>query len=164
MHTSKTYTGGPMRALLKLGPIIAVALTLGACGTVTTTVPDADGIKHISALGMGCKKPYKLTQDCSGFSGAKRVVEVVGFRFKIAGSEDGTRVFMMGVKPTSDAWQGKSAQTANVAYEVTKKALAEEGITITLTEPVASSSLLAGYVITTDGDAYSVMSQWTVPE
>ena len=144
--------------------VISSALLLGACGTVTAIVPDAEGVDHISAIGMGCKKPYELTQDCSGFSGATRLIEVSDFRFKIAGSEDGSIVLLMGAKPTADAWPGKSTETANIAYEVTKKLLAENGISVTKTEPVSSGSLLAGYVISAEGDAYGVLREMTVEE
>ncbi|MFK7887533.1 MAG: hypothetical protein AB8G16_11790 [Gammaproteobacteria bacterium] len=142
--------------------ILSAALALSACGTVTTIVPDAQGVEHISTLAMGCKKPHMLTQDCSGFSGAKRLVEVADFQFKIAGSADGTTVFMMGAKPTRDAWSGKSTEVANVAYEVVKKLLVDQGIKVTSVEPVSSGSVLAGYVITADADAYSVLSAYTV--
>lgn len=135
---------------------------VSACGTVTAIVPDAEGVEHVSAIGIGCNKPYELTKDCSGFSGATRMIEVSGFQFKIAGSENGSTVLMMGAKQLSDAWVGKSTEAANVAYELTKKHLLENGIAVTLVEPVSSGSMLAGYLITTDGDAYSVLSQLSV--
>jgi len=141
---------------------VAALLALGACGTVTAIVPDAEGVEHVSAIGMGCNKPYKLTQDCSGFSGATRLVEISNFRFKIAGSEDGSIVLMMGAKPTSDAWNGKSTETVNVAYEVTKKFLLENDVTVTSAEPVSSGSLLAGYIIQSDGNAYEVLSEKSI--
>ncbi len=141
---------------------VSALLMLTACGTVTSVVPDAEGAEHISAIGMGCNKPYTLTQDCSGFSGATRLVEIADFRFKIAGSDDGTIVLMMGAKPNSDAWKGKSTETANVAYELTKKFLLDNKIAITAAEPVSSGSLLAGYVITTDGDAYQLLKEKSV--
>ena len=143
---------------------VSALLMLTACGTVTAIVPDAEGVDHISAIGMGCNKPYSLTQDCSGFSGATRLVEIADFRFKIAGSDDGTVVLMMGAKPNSDAWKGKSTETANVAYEVTKKYLLDNMITITAAEPVSSGSMLAGYVITTDGDAYQLLKEKSVEQ
>ncbi len=144
--------------------ILAVTsmLFLGGCGTVTAIVPDAEGVEHVSAIGMGCNKPYKFTQECSGFSGATKLVEVSEFQYKIAGSEDGTIVLMMGAKQMSDAWTGKSTETANVAYEVTKKYLSDNGIRIDKVEPVSSGSLLAGYIITTDGNAYEALSQQSV--
>lgn len=155
-----TDRGGADRS----GIVIALAsLTLLAgCGTVTATVPDATGVEHVSALSMSCSKPYALTQDCSGFSGAKRLVDISGFRYKIAGSADGSVVLMMGAKPNSDAFAGKSTETANVAYEVTKKFLLDQGINITLTQPVTSGSYLAGYIVKTDGDAYAALSGQTV--
>ncbi|MGB5719058.1 MAG: hypothetical protein WBM34_00065 [Woeseiaceae bacterium] len=142
--------------------IISALLVIGACGTVTAIVPDAEGVEHISAIGMGCKKPYMLTQDCSGLSGATRLIEISDFRFKIAGSADGSIVLMMGAKPNSDAWKGKSSESANIAYELTKKVLLENGIAVMSVEPVSSGSVLAGYVITTDGDAHQLLSQRSV--
>lgn len=141
---------------------VSALLMLAACGTVTAIVPDAEGVEHISAIGMGCNKPYVLTQDCSGLSGATRLVEIADFRFKIAGSDDGTIVLMMGAKPNSDAWKGKSTETANVAYELTKKFLLDNEIAITAAEPVSSGSMLAGYVITADGDAYQLLKEKSV--
>ena len=150
-------------SVIKLS-ILAVTsmLLLGGCGTVTAIVPDAEGVEHVSAIGMGCNKPYKFTQECSGFSGATRLVEVSEFQYKIAGSEDGSIVLMMGAKQMSDAWTGKSTETANVAYEVTKKYLSDNGIRIDKVEPVSSGNLLAGYIITTDGNAYEALSQQSV--
>ncbi len=152
------------RSTMMLGRSAAVLtlIALAGCGTVTAIVPDAEGVEHISVLGMSCKKPHMLTQDCSGFSGATRLIEVSEFRFKMAGSEDGAIVLMMGAKPNSDAWKGKSAETANVAYEVTKKLLLDNGINISSVEPVSSGSMLSGYVIKTDGDAYALLSESTV--
>ena len=140
----------------------AAGLFLAACGTVTAIVPDAEGVDRISAVTMGCNKPHKLTQDCSGFSGATRLVELSGVQFKIAGSGDGRVVLLMGAKQISDAHKGKSTEVANVAYEVTKKYLLDQGVKITLVEPVASGSLLAGYAITTDSDAYSLLKTLSV--
>ncbi len=104
---------------------VSTLFMLGACGTVTAIVPDAEGVEHISAIGMGCNKPHTLTRDCSGFSGATRLIEISDFRFKIAGSEDGTIILMTGAKPNSDAWKGKSSESANIAYELAKKLLLE---------------------------------------
>ena len=146
-----------------LAPVVIALLgLLGGCGTVTAVVPDADGVEHVSALGLGCKKPYALTQDCSGFSGATRLVDLGDFQCKIAGTEDGTIVLMMGAKPNSDAWSGKSTEKANVAYELAKKLLLDNGITVLKVEPVSSGSLLAGYLITADGNAYELLSSYTV--
>ena len=162
MTRENTHNTGDLSVFSRACAVISAALLLGACGTVTAIVPDADGVEHISAIGMGCNKPHKLTQDCSGFSGAKRLVEVSDFRFKIAGSEDGSVVLMMGAKPSSDAWSGKSSETANVAYEVTKKVLAENGVIVTKTEPVSSGPMLSGYIITADGNAYEILKAMTV--
>lgn len=135
---------------------------LGGCGTVTAVVPDAEGVEHLSAVGLSCSNPYELTQDCSGFSGAKQLVDLGDFKCKIAGTEDGTVVFMMGAKPNSDAWSGKSTEKANAAYELTKKILLDNGISVLTAEPVSSGALLAGYIITTDGNAYELLSTYAV--
>lgn len=132
---------------------------IASCGGSPAIVPDAEGVENISAIGMGCNKPYKLTQDCSGMSGAKRRIQLSGVEFKIAGSEDGNIVLMMGAKQLSDAASGRSSEAANIAYEVSKKFLIENGVEILAVEPVSSGSLLAGYVITTDSDSYSMLSK-----
>lgn len=144
--------------------LVAIAILLGAygCGTVTAIVPDAEGVEHLSAIGLGCKKPYEFVQDCSGFSGATRLIEVGEFRYKIAGSKDGSIVLMMGATPNSDAWSGKNTEKANISYELSKKLLLDNEIRISKAEPVSSGALLAGYVITTDGNAYEVLSKYTV--
>ena len=155
-----------MRNTLKKHHLVLVAMAplvgLCGCGTVTAIVPDAEGVEHVSAIGMGCKKPYELVQDCSGFSGATRLIEVGDFRYKIAGSQDGSIVLMMGATPNSDAWSGKDTEKANVAYELTKKLLLDNGIRVSKAEPVSSGSLLAGYIITTDGNAYELLSGYTI--
>lgn len=137
-------------------------LLLGGCGTVTSVVPDAEGVAHVSGLSMSCKKPYVLTQSCSGFSGANLLIEVSDFRYKIAGSEDGSIVLMMGAKPNSDALSGRSTESANIAYEVTRKLLLDNKISVSLVEPVTSGSYLAGYLITATGDAYGVLKEFAV--
>lgn len=132
-------------------PAIAL-LMLAACGSMPPVVPDAEGMQAVSAIAMGCNKPYKLTQDCSGLSGAKRKIDLSGVEFKIAGSEDGTTVLIM------------NSKRANVAYEVSKKALLEAGVAVTKVEPVASGALLAGYIVTADADAYQLLSEHTVED
>ena len=151
-------------AFLRRAAALLPLSMLVACGTVTSIVPDAEGVEHVSAIGMGCKKPYQLTQDCSAWSGATRLVEISEFQFKIAGTEDGSVVLMMGANQVSDAWSGKSSETANVAYELTKKHLVQNGVKITQAEPVVSGSALSGYIITTDGNAYQLLSQMTVED
>lgn len=135
---------------------------LSACGTVTAVVPEAEGVEHVSGLSMNCKKPYVLTQTCSGFSGATLEVEISDFRYKIAGTEDGSIVLLMGAKPNSDALSGKSTESANIAYEVTRKLLKDRDIEVSLVEPLSMGSYLAGYIVTTDGDAYRVLSEYAV--
>ena len=137
---------------------------LSACGAATAVVPDAEGMEHISALGMNCNEPYKLTQDCSGFTEAARLIEISELQFKIAGIDDGSIVLMMGMKQESETWFGNRAETANVAYELSKTYLLENGVTVEFVEPVSSGSLLAGYVITTDGNAYELLRRMSVEQ
>ena len=140
------------------------ALVAMACGSLPPVVPEAQGVTPISAIGMGCNKPYKLTQDCSGFSGATRLVKFEEVAFKIAGNADGTIVFVMDATPNRSAYEGRSDEAANLAFRVAKRALSENDIEIRKAEPVASGAMLVGYVLTTDRDAYSVLSQHTVAE
>jgi hypothetical protein len=42
-----------------------------------------------------CKSPYLLEQDCSMWNGAKRLIEINGYRLRIAGTNDGKAVLIM---------------------------------------------------------------------
>ena len=161
LYEWKIKAHGTTALLIRSVAILSFSF-LSACGPATAVVPDAEGMEPISALKLRCDKPYKLTQDCSGFSGASRLIEISAFQFKIAGIEDGSIVLIMGAKKMSNALTGNSAETANVAYELSKRFLLENGVTINFTEPVSSGRLLAGYVITTDENAYEILSQMSV--
>ena len=154
----------PLRTGLARAATLLCATIATACGSLPPVVPEAEGVQAISAIGMGCNKPYKLTQDCSGSSGATRLVEFNEVAFKIAGNEGGTIVFVMDAKPNRSAYAGRSAEAANLAFEVAKRVLTENDIEIRTAEPVASGALLIGYVLKTNKDAYSVLSQYAVVE
>lgn len=159
----KQSSAGPARAGgLTCASIILACLA--GCGGMPPVVPDAEGVESVSAIGMGCNKPYKLTRSCSGFSGATREVRLSGVEFKIAGTEDGTVVLIMNARQLSNAARGKSTEASNIAYEVAKKHLVDRGVEIRLVEPVASGSLLAGYIVTTDADGYALLSEFATEE
>lgn len=141
-----------------------LALLCAGCGGTPVVVPEAEGVDNISAVFMGCNKPYELTQDCSGLSGARREVEVADVRFKIAGSADGTIVFVMDARPNANAFSGRNAEASNLAFEAAKRVLFEKDIEIQKVEPVATGALLIGYVLSTDEDAYAVLSEHTVED
>ena len=149
-------------ALLLRSVAILSFFFLSACGAAIAVVPDAEGMEPISALRMNCDEPYKLTQDCSGITEAARLIEISELQFKIAGIDDGSIVLIMGAKQKSDARSENRAETANVAYELSKTYLLKNGVTVEFVEPVSSGGLLAGYVITTDGNAYEFLRRMSV--
>lgn len=69
---------------------------LGGCYAVPAnveyggvTVPAFDG------GAADCRQPYRLTQDCSRYPGATRLIEIDGLKLRVAGSEDGDTVLVM---------------------------------------------------------------------
>lgn len=131
--------------------IIALLIFGYGCAVAPAVlVPDAEGVETVSAIGMGCKKPWVLV-DCSIFSGPKKSIEINGVAIKVAGTEDGKTTVMFGSR------QGKDS---NVAYEVMKRILVERDIEITSVTPIVSAGIVFGYAIDTAQPAYTVWDEF----
>lgn len=142
---------------LKLGFAAAVgAVLMGCASTPPTLVPDAQGIDAVSAVRMGCKKPWPLTQDCSGMSGPTRLVELNEVQFKVAGTDDETITVMFG--GTNIGNQGK---TSNVGFEMMKRELVSRGHKILSVTPIVSGSIVFGYAVQTERPSYGVWNEFS---
>lgn len=126
----------------------------GLKASLSYTVPEAINNKPISGVFMGCNKPYKLTQDCSFFSGPKRKVEIDGLNFKITGSANGDIIFMAGKWFRSDL--------AAMAFKVAKDLLLKNKINIKKVRPVITLGQTQGYLLILDGNGYDVLSKYTL--
>lgn len=141
----------------KLVFILAAAGALSGCAsTPPTLVPDAQGIDPVSAVRMGCKKPWPLTQDCSGMSGPTRLIEINEVRFKVAGAEDERTTVMFG--GTNIGNQGK---TSNVGFEMMKRELVRRGHKIVSVTPIVSAGTVFGYAVQTESPSYGIWNEFS---
>ena len=141
----------------KLVPAIAVGLMVSGCASAPAIrVSDADGVESISAIAMGCNKPFELTQDCTIWSGPTKKISVDGHPVKVAGSSDGTITVMFG------GGTAKSTQNSNVGYELLKKALIQRGYVISSVTPIESGGIMFGYAIETSEPSYRLWDEFAI--
>ena len=133
-------------------------------------VPDARAVHIYSVLEFSCSKPALLTRDCSEFSSGTRTIVIDGTRINIAGSADGTQVLI--TDPAAAGFGELSAMfrsvqewtyQTNSRYELVKKTVLARGIHVQLAVPAAQGGIVLAYVVTFDGDAYSVLEGFTQP-
>jgi len=143
----------------KLALPLAALLALAGCVSTPTQVSvKGETMPAISGISMSCSKPYPITQDCSGLSGAALKVEHDGFRFKIAGSADGRLVFAMPLPLTPDLKESEQV------YDAVSAVAARAGAKLEKVEAVAAGSLVAGFVFTFDRDVYAALRAKPAPK
>jgi hypothetical protein len=137
--------------------IVAASLVLSACSSAPAIrVSDAVGIESVSAIGMSCKKPFSLTQDCSGWSGPAKRINVSGQQVKVAGNETGTITVMFGEN------NSKATQTSNLGYDLLKRELVSRSYEIVQVTPIESAGLMFGYAIETSEPSYQIWDEFKV--
>jgi hypothetical protein len=144
--------------MIKRSVLIAVlSVSVVGCGSQPAVrVPDAQGVEAVSAIGMGCKKPFGLTQHCSGFSGPTKKIVIGDQKVKVSGNEDGTITVMFG--PNSS----KATSVTNLAYELMKRELVSQGFDILQVTPIESGGIMFGYAIQTAKPNYQVWDAFAV--
>ncbi len=141
----------------KLVAILIAGVALAGCSSSPALrVTDAEGVKSVSAIGMGCKKPFALTQDCSGWSGPTKKISVGGHEVKVAGNGAGTVTVLFGENSS------KATQTSNLGYELLKRELVTRGFEITNVTPIESAGLMFGYAIETTAASYKIWDDFAV--
>jgi hypothetical protein len=121
---------------------------------IVPLVEEAKNSEHIGGIGMTCSRPYKFSQDCSIWSGAKRHITINGEEIKVAGSAGGDVILVMGL----DMMGGGSI---NIAYQHVKDVLIKNGFSITKVRPVTTLKILNGYTIeVSGGDAYELLKRY----
>lgn len=144
-----------------MGTIAKWALAIGSATLLLSgcenpplpVVPDAAGRPVVGPMGISCDEPVALPRDCSALSGPKRRINLDGVRFKIAASENGRTLFLMGPNQLSL----EHGPMTNAAYEVMKADLAERGIRVAEVSPIGGMGQLVGYLVRFDGDAYAAL-------
>jgi hypothetical protein len=137
--------------------VFAVLVLAGcAASTPLVLVPDAEGVESQSVVTLTCGKPWPLTRDCSNISGATKPVKVAGVEFKVAGTDNGEAIMLMGTTA-----QGTRGYTSNLAYEALKRTFKEAGIGVVRVTPLISTGQLFGYVVQTDAPAYDLLDKYS---
>lgn len=139
--------------MIAVGAVFVIA---GCVSEPAIRVSDAEGVESVSAVSMGCKKPFALTQDCSGFSGPKKKISVGGHEVKVAGNADGTITVMFGKSNT------KASQSTNLGYDLLKRELVSRNFEIVEVTPIESSGLMFGYAIETTEPSYHIWNEFAV--
>ncbi len=109
-----------------------------------------------SAFFLSCKKPYKLDQDCSSFSGAKRTIKINEKEMNIAGSADGKIVMV-----TNNQIVTNKARLALCCCLIKEKLLANGIRIIKVTKFIVGNKEYA-YIFDLDNDGYSFLKNFTV--
>ncbi|MCB1666702.1 MAG: hypothetical protein KDI24_00010 [Pseudomonadales bacterium] len=141
----------------KVMAIGLVTLVLVACSSQPAVrVSDAEGIPSVSAIGMSCKKPFALTQDCSNWSGPTKKISLGGQEVKVAGNAEGTVTVMFG--PNSS----KATPRTNLGFDLLKRELVGKGFEITKVTPIESAGVMFGYAIETTEPNYQIWDAFKV--
>jgi hypothetical protein len=109
-----------------------------------------------SAFSLSCKKPYKLDQDCSIWTGAKRTIRINEKEINVAGSADGKIVLIMDNKLVTD-----NAKLSLCCRLVKEKLLANGIGIIKITKFIMGKKDYA-YIFDLDNDGYSFLKNLTV--
>lgn len=138
--------------------LLSIASLFTACVQIPETVEfNGRDIPNLSPFSIGCNKPYVLDQDCSSLTGATRKIEFEGNRARIAGSADGTTVFIM-----ADKTIGFDSMRITVVASAIEEYLTARGFTVVERKASAMPEEVAAFFLVFDGDAYSVLKEFTV--
>lgn len=141
------------KTILVFSQLIILA---GCVSNPAIRVSDAEGVESVSAISMGCKKPFALTKDCSVLSGPTKKITVGGHEVKVAGNDAATITVMFGDNSS------KATQTSNLGYDLLKRELVSRGFEIEKVTPIESSGLMFGYAIETSEPSYQVWDEYVV--
>jgi hypothetical protein len=114
-----------------------------------------------SALSKSCSKPYRLTQNCSWWSGPVLPISLNGVKAMVAGSEDGKIVELQ----APDLFNGRYTYDVNVAFGAVATLFEEREIKI---RKVVGATMPKGnvtaYYLILDQDGYSLLKEYAVPK
>ena len=132
-----------------------IVLGVGGC----TSTPAHVSYKGLSVparntFAASCRKPTAF-EDCNAWKGPKRLVQIGGLAFRVAGSTDGRQVIVMTDRiETQLVYEQAATQVERVATDLGAKLVRVEGL--------ASFEAVDGYVLTFDRDVYSTVKTYSV--
>ena len=140
--------------------VLVVWVPLYGCAT---TDPVSETNEFRSAMTSSCDD-FRLTRDCTDLGGARRKIVIDDFPIRVAGSDSGTFVLIMDAKLGANMnplTPNAHSMYVNDSYLTIKKELASVGISIIRTVCLKDLDQIEGYVVETDGDAYTHLMTFT---
>lgn len=139
-------------------------------GIDTDKIPEEHFAESMRYSAASCNKPYDITQDCNFFTGAEREIELNGYKAKVAGSENGKVILIVGdghlLNSMSDAftlgYNDSRTEPSKKALNFIKRKLQKEGIQIIKITKLMSRGGIDGYFLELDGDGYSILKKYSL--
>jgi hypothetical protein len=119
----------------------------------------------IAAPALSCREPFDFVHDCQTVATPRRKIEIGTVSLRVAGSSDGTLVLLLAGPRRWQDFSSTYYQTreyerrTNRALRAVEEELERHGVRILGVAAVASGKWLYAYVIETDGDAYSILTE-----
>ncbi|NSX53632.1 hypothetical protein [Parasulfitobacter algicola] len=143
-------------------------ITLAGC-VEDQGVAGTDYDNRISTLTILCNSHYPFTQDCSNWVGAKRKLEIEGFRVNVAATGDGQTILVMdpdGIARKTvnvfGALNKEQNKASNNSFEAVQKVLLRNGVRINRVLPLTSMGSIDGYILELSKEGYSYLKPYTV--
>lgn len=137
-------------------PLVLIASLLAGCVSVPPSYQfGLTDIRTVGVLSVSCKKPFALSQDCSGLMGPTRRIAFEGTEIKIAGSADGTAVLMM-----AGSIGFKSHELSVTALKI-DAFLTDAGLKRVDAVAGVVNNDLGALALLYDGDAYTLLTAFT---
>ena len=102
-----------------------------------------------------CGAPFNFTQSCNGFFGSSKKIQINDAKMRIAGSDDGKSVMVMKSSVLTLAFT-----SAGKTLDEIRQVLSENSISVLNVKAIKYSNNLEGYIISLDGDGYSVLKNY----
>ncbi len=110
-----------------------------------------------SATSLSCKKPYKLDQDCSIWTDAKRTIKIKEKEIKVAASADGKIILVRGTKIVTDN------ERLSSCFQLVKGELLSNNVEILkVIKFIFSKNQDYAYILVLNNDGYSILKNYTV--
>lgn len=114
-------------------------------------------IESSSGMTTGCRKPYRMTQDCNNWNYAGRKILINGTEARINGSENGDVVMVMAFHFTKKYADFEALQ----GFEKVVGLFEANGLSILNVRGMRFNKNYIGYWIELDGDGYSLLKPYT---
>ena len=153
--------------------VVVASCLLSGCitaGMSSPVVEAAAGEEPINTDFFTCTKPYLLEQDCSNTWGATRRVMVGNRHVAVAGSKDGTIVFLMEADTASTLLANQMSlhnpahnEAVNENYRVVRAYFDSKSVSVKRVRAVRIPARIDGYILELGSDGYSLLKELSLP-